>query len=187
MRFRRYISVAGVVPILLFAGPAAAQTSTNVGGGSASGNVTFNNGTGVPLVSTACVADNWSFIGSATGVVLDIANNEYVGNLALTTPSPGSSTCAVGGAESGTMSIHATSVGQSGVGNLVCDVSGGYLRLFSHVHIDLRGTCTINNLPDPAEFIAEGEFAPTATHGALTNPYVDHASFAGSFVVAPPF
>jgi hypothetical protein len=186
MRFRRYISVMGVVPILLFAGPAAAQ-DMNVGSGGVTGNVTFNNGTGVPVASTACVADNWSFVGSASGVVIDIANNEFVGNLSLASSVPGSSTCAVGGAESGTMSIVADSTNQTSIGHLSCSLSGGYLRLFTHVHVDLRGTCTINLKTDPAEFIAEGEFAPTATHGAATNPYVDHASFAGAFVVAPPF
>jgi len=182
MRFRRFVSVAGILPILVFAGTTAQATETNAGGGALEGGVTFTSG-GVPLVSTACQADTWTFSATTVAVVIDIANDEFVGTLNVF--GGGSSTCSVGGAETGSLTITASN--STGIGHFNClSLTGGYVRVGTHVHADLFGTCSVNLHTDPAEFIAEGEFAPTATSGPLTNPVVTNASFAGSFVVGPP-
>ena len=183
MRFRRFISVAGILPILVFAGTTAQATETNTGGGELQGGVSFTSG-GVPLASTACQPDSWTFSATTAAVVLDIANDEFIGTLNVA--GSGSSACAVGGAESGMLSLSATN--STGIGHFSClSLTGGYVRIGTHVHVDTSGTCTVNNHTDPAEFIAEGEFVPTATTGPLTNPVASNAQFVGAFVVAPPF
>jgi hypothetical protein len=182
MRLRRFLCMAGAVPILAMASITAQAVETNTGGGALEGSVNFTSG-GVPMASTACIPDSWTFSASTAAVVFDIANDEFVGTLSLY--GGGTSACAVGGAETGSLNITATN--SQGLGHFNCTVGGGYARVLSHVHADLQGTCTVNNHTDPAEFIAEGEFVPTATSGPLTNPVVSAASFAGSFVVAPPF
>ena len=183
MRFRRFVGVAGILPILVFAGTTAQATETNSGGGELEGGVGFTSG-GVPLASTACQPDAWTFSATTAAVVLDIANDEFVGTLNVA--GSGSSPCAVGGAESGSLTVSATN--STGIGHFSCPtLAGGYVRIGSHVHVDTFGTCSVNNHTDPAEFIVEGEFVPTATSGPLTNPVVTSATFAGAFVVAPPF
>jgi hypothetical protein len=182
--------VAGLLcSMLLHVNATTVAADSNAGAGPLQGVVQFAVGRGVPGPGQPCGATSWSFTGTAVAAVVDLASSEYVGTVAIT--AAGGAACALSTAETGAVSVAATST--LPLGAFRCPpqpdgapLSGTYLRAGTSVVVDVRGSCAVaGHGQGNVEFIATGEFAPTMTSAAPPAGQVTQAAFAGAFAVSP--
>lgn len=186
---RRGLATAACGALVMAGAVAPVHADSNAGGGGLVGTVQFAAGRGVPGPLQPCGTTSWSFDGTAAGVVVDVAASEYAGPVAI--HADGGATCALSSAETGTVTVTADST--LPVGAFHCPplsggspLSGIYLRIGTHVVVDVRGVCAVAAQGQgTVEFIASGEFAPTGTSGLPPAGQVTQAAFAGGFVLYP--
>jgi hypothetical protein len=189
MRRRTRALACAALPLALAFNVVPAQgLEENAGGGDAEGAVTFASpAQSVPPLGQPCAATSWTFSGSSTlAAVFDVNGSEYIGSLSIRVA--GGSSCATVDHEIGTV----TALTASGANlllnsRLACGYlagTGTYVRVASHVVLDVTATCQVNNWsPAHVQFVASGEFTPTQGDGVLTA--VSAAQFDGAFSTIP--
>lgn len=188
MRLFRPRLVAAAAAIATMAGfaasPASADQGANVGAGSVTANVYLS--PPVPVLLGGCSSIAFNFYGSGTGAVFNDNGTQYPGSIPIN--GYGSDSCAFLEREAvGTINVNAFNAFEPSPVNaeLQCTFTAGtYVRVGTHVHVTVPGSCTINAWASgPVLFISDGEFVPTGGNGI--NSPVTSAYYAGAFAIAP--
>lgn len=178
-------ALAAVTTIGVSASPLA-----TAGTGMADGSVNF--ATPFPAGCCAFGTDSYSIAGSGYGVVGNTAVTVYPGPFNIG-GSGGSGSASLAG-ESGNITVNVN--GTNGLGGFIyCNgsnsstsLTGGYVRFFSAVVVDISGTCNVNFWTAPIQFTAAGQFMPDPTQpgngNGITGP-VKYAIFAVAWTVTP--
>jgi hypothetical protein len=165
--------------------PAGADQGANVGAGSVTANVYLN--PPVPVVLAGCAGIAFNFYGSGEGVVFNDNGTQYPGYIPIN--GSGTDSCAFTERETlGQITVNGFTVFEPPPINatLTCTaLTGSYFRIGTHVHVDVNGSCTINNWASGSVvFISDGEFAPLSG-SAINPPGISSAYYAGAFGIAP--
>ena len=171
------VLAAGV--LLVESSPVAADAME--GAGVVTGVVSFA-GTGVPTGTSPCGPVSFTFSGTSQALLVTQGGpTEYAGSVGIS--GGGGSTCenasmSLGGTVSVTIVSYVSLINAS---SLRCTaLSGGYLRVGTHVHVDTAGDCVVNGgSPIGVNFLSDGEFVPTTVEQGITQP-VTSADFAAA-------
>jgi hypothetical protein len=165
--------VIRLLPLIAFSGVLA-----GCGAGTISGTVSISPGVPPPTVKT-CVADSFTFSGSATGL-LSGGGKTFIGTLHVT--ATGSTPCDLASGGKGTLTAVAS--GSSGGTSVSCpSLPGTFNRIATNVSVSVSGTCTVTDKKGTVTIlqkltVTSSQFIPTKTGagGAVTG-----ATFVGEF------
>ena len=181
----RLMAATAIAVVAGFAAtPANADQGANIGAGDVTATVLLN--PPVPVFLSGCSAIAFNFFGTGEGVVFNDNGTQYPGHIPIN--GFGSDGCAFTERETvGTITVSDFTVSEPPPINasLSCtDLTGNYVRIGTHVHVTVNGTCTINAWASgPVLFISDGEFVPTSGNGI--NSPITAANYAGAFAIAP--
>jgi hypothetical protein len=167
---KKLLLTAAALPLLLTAVPAHADVTT--GTGVVTGSLQYTTG-GVPDPTGLCTPSAWqlsaqtnSAIPGGGAAVVHLVGAEFVGTVNFVinaTDSVGA--CASTEDEFGTIATTSSINGSNpAIGSsLTCsNVSGGFIRAFTHIHIGVTASCTINSNTFASVLIPlEVEMVPT--------------------------